>query len=73
MPGARSYQPMNVNFGLFPPLAHADPSARAASGCAAREKTLAKKQALARPRARRSRALDRRRSITPPRRRNDGA
>jgi methylenetetrahydrofolate--tRNA-(uracil-5-)-methyltransferase len=48
----RSYQPMNVNFGLFPPLAQA-PS-RDADGRRLRdtEKTLAKKQALSR------RALD---------------
>jgi methylenetetrahydrofolate--tRNA-(uracil-5-)-methyltransferase len=45
--GARSYQPMNVNFGLFPPLAHA---VKGESGERLRgsEKTLAKKRALAR-------------------------
>jgi methylenetetrahydrofolate--tRNA-(uracil-5-)-methyltransferase len=44
--GPRSYQPMNVNFGLFPPLAHA---VRGASGQRLRgtEKTLEKKRALA--------------------------
>jgi methylenetetrahydrofolate--tRNA-(uracil-5-)-methyltransferase len=45
--GARSYQPMNVNFGLFPPLAHPleRESGRRLRGA---EKTLAKKRALAR-------------------------
>jgi methylenetetrahydrofolate--tRNA-(uracil-5-)-methyltransferase len=44
--GARSYQPMNVNFGLFPPLAHAvkHPDGVRLRGT---EKTLAKKRALA--------------------------
>jgi methylenetetrahydrofolate--tRNA-(uracil-5-)-methyltransferase len=44
--GPRSYQPMNVNFGLFPPLA-ASPS-RAADGTRLRgpAKTLAKKSAI---------------------------
>jgi methylenetetrahydrofolate--tRNA-(uracil-5-)-methyltransferase len=45
--GPRSYQPMNVNFGLFPPLLHAvkgEPGQRL-RGTA---KTLAKKQALCR-------------------------
>ena len=44
--GARSYQPMNVNFGLFPPLAHAikgEGGRRLRGG----EKALAKKRALA--------------------------
>ena len=46
--GPRSYQPMNVNFGLFPPLAHAP--AKDADGNRLRgpAKTLAKKQALSR-------------------------
>jgi methylenetetrahydrofolate--tRNA-(uracil-5-)-methyltransferase len=50
--GARSFQPMNVNFGLFPPLAHAP--ARAADGGRLRgsQKGIAKKQALT------ARALD---------------
>jgi methylenetetrahydrofolate--tRNA-(uracil-5-)-methyltransferase len=34
-PGARSFQPMNVNFGLFPPLASPRPESRTARGCAA--------------------------------------
>ena len=38
-PGPRSFQPMNVNFGLFPPLAEATQRP-------GRAKTLAKKQAL---------------------------
>ncbi len=44
--GARSYQPMNVNFGLFPPLAHVD---NRANGKRLRgtDKTLARKHALA--------------------------
>jgi len=44
--GTRSYQPMNVNFGLFPPLAHAvnHPDGVRLRGT---EKTLAKKRALA--------------------------
>ena len=33
--GPRSFQPMNVNFGLFPPLAQAPPRPPTASGCAA--------------------------------------
>ena len=46
--GPRSYQPMNVNFGLFPPLAHAldkDEDGKRLRGTA---KVLAKKQALCR-------------------------
>jgi methylenetetrahydrofolate--tRNA-(uracil-5-)-methyltransferase len=44
--GPRSYQPMNINFGLFPPTAHAleRESGRRLRGT---EKTLAKKRALA--------------------------
>jgi methylenetetrahydrofolate--tRNA-(uracil-5-)-methyltransferase len=44
--GPRSYQPMNVNFGLFPPLVHA---VKGENGQRLRgsEKTLAKKRALA--------------------------
>jgi len=46
-PGSHSYQPMNVNFGLFPPLRSA---LKAAGGQRLRgtEKTLAKKRALTR-------------------------
>jgi methylenetetrahydrofolate--tRNA-(uracil-5-)-methyltransferase len=45
--GPRSYQPMNVNFGLFPPLAH---PVKGEGGQRLRgtEKTLAKKRALTR-------------------------
>jgi methylenetetrahydrofolate--tRNA-(uracil-5-)-methyltransferase len=45
-PGSRSFQPMNINFGLFPPLA--DPPTRKADGSRLRgnEKTVAKKQAI---------------------------
>jgi methylenetetrahydrofolate--tRNA-(uracil-5-)-methyltransferase len=44
--GARSFQPMNVNFGLFPPLA--SPPTKKPDGTRLRgnEKTVAKKQAL---------------------------
>src|SRR6266567_3543880 len=44
-PEARSYQPMNVNFGLFPPLAHA---LKGEGGLRLRgsQKTLAKKRAI---------------------------
>jgi methylenetetrahydrofolate--tRNA-(uracil-5-)-methyltransferase len=46
-PEARSYQPMNINFGLFPPLIQ---PAKSASGERLRgpEKSLAKKRALTR-------------------------
>jgi len=44
--GPRSFQPMNINFGLFPPLSN--PPTRKADGTKLRgnEKTVAKKQAL---------------------------
>ncbi len=44
--GSRSFQPMNINFGLFPPLAQAP--TRKADGARLRgnEKTVAKKQAI---------------------------
>jgi len=44
--GSRSFQPMNINFGLFPPLAQAP--TRKADGTRLRgnEKTVAKKQAI---------------------------
>jgi methylenetetrahydrofolate--tRNA-(uracil-5-)-methyltransferase len=45
--GARSYQPMNVNFGLFPPLAHA-PKGESGERLRGSEKVLAKKRALTR-------------------------
>ena len=41
--GSRSFQPMNVNFGLFPPLAAPPPRVKSERG----SKTLARKQALA--------------------------
>ena len=44
--GPRSFQPMNVNFGLFPPLAEA-PKGEAGKRLRGAEKTLAKKKALA--------------------------
>jgi methylenetetrahydrofolate--tRNA-(uracil-5-)-methyltransferase len=45
-PGSRSFQPMNINFGLFPPLA--SPPTKKADGSRLRgnEKTVAKKQAM---------------------------
>src|SRR6266700_224883 len=46
--GPRSYQPMNVNFGLFPPLAHAPTRAEDGSRLRGTAKTLAKKRALSR-------------------------
>jgi methylenetetrahydrofolate--tRNA-(uracil-5-)-methyltransferase len=44
--GPRSFQPMNINFGLFPPLA--DPPTRSAEGTRLRgnEKTIAKRRAI---------------------------
>jgi methylenetetrahydrofolate--tRNA-(uracil-5-)-methyltransferase len=45
--GGRSYQPMNVNFGLFPPLALA-PKGENGQRLRGTEKALAKKRALAR-------------------------
>jgi methylenetetrahydrofolate--tRNA-(uracil-5-)-methyltransferase len=46
--GPRSFQPMNVNFGLFPPLARS-PAKNAGSGrLRGPAKTAAKKQALCR-------------------------
>jgi methylenetetrahydrofolate--tRNA-(uracil-5-)-methyltransferase len=44
--GPRSFQPMNINFGLFPPLA--SPPTRNPDGTRLRgnEKTVAKKQAI---------------------------
>ncbi|MBV9066524.1 MAG: FAD-dependent oxidoreductase, partial [Methylobacteriaceae bacterium] len=43
--GPRSFQPMNVNFGLFPPLSPA-PKAEAGPRLRGPEKALAKKRAL---------------------------
>ncbi len=50
--GPRSYQPMNVNFGLFPPLAVAPDKGEDGKRLRGTEKVLAKKRALCR------RALD---------------
>jgi methylenetetrahydrofolate--tRNA-(uracil-5-)-methyltransferase len=50
--GPRSYQPMNVNFGLFPPLASALPREDGGKRLRGPEKSLARKRALCR------RALD---------------
>src|SRR5207302_11141707 len=46
--GPRSYQPMNVNFGLFPPLAQALPPSEDGKRLRGTEKVLAKKRALCR-------------------------
>jgi methylenetetrahydrofolate--tRNA-(uracil-5-)-methyltransferase len=45
-PGSRSFQPMNINFGLFPPLAAAPAKKPDGSRLRGNEKTLAKKQAI---------------------------
>jgi len=52
---ARSYQPMNVNFGLFPALAQAS-GASAVDACGARKRRDGKKARADRPRARRPRS-----------------
>ncbi len=44
--GPRSFQPMNVNFGLFPPLAEPPTKKPDGSRLRGNEKTVAKKQAL---------------------------
>jgi methylenetetrahydrofolate--tRNA-(uracil-5-)-methyltransferase len=44
--GPRSFQPMNVNFGLFPPLAHAPTSDDRGSRLRGAAKAVAKKRAL---------------------------
>jgi methylenetetrahydrofolate--tRNA-(uracil-5-)-methyltransferase len=44
--GARSFQPMNVNFGLFPPLAAAQRDADSNGRLKRRERGAAKKQAI---------------------------
>jgi methylenetetrahydrofolate--tRNA-(uracil-5-)-methyltransferase len=44
--GPRSFQPMNVNFGLFPPLASAPTKKPDGSRLRGNEKTVAKKQAM---------------------------
>jgi methylenetetrahydrofolate--tRNA-(uracil-5-)-methyltransferase len=45
-PGSRSFQPMNINFGLFPPLASPPTKKPDGSRLRGNEKTLAKKQAI---------------------------
>ena len=45
-PGARSFQPMNINFGLFPPLASPPTKKPDGSRLRGNEKTVAKKQAI---------------------------
>ncbi len=44
--GPRSFQPMNINFGLFPPLASAPTKKPDGSRLRGPEKTIAKKQAI---------------------------
>ena len=44
--GPRSFQPMNVNFGLFPPLASPPTKKQDGSRLRGNEKTVAKKQAM---------------------------
>jgi methylenetetrahydrofolate--tRNA-(uracil-5-)-methyltransferase len=44
--GSRSFQPMNINFGLFPPLAQAPTKKPDGTRLRGNEKTVAKKQAL---------------------------
>ena len=44
--GARSFQPMNINFGLFPPLASAPTQNAEGKRLRGPEKTVAKKQAI---------------------------
>ena len=56
--GPRSFQPMNVNFGLFPPLAHVPTRGPDGERLRGPAKTIAKKRALVAARARRSRPLD---------------
>jgi methylenetetrahydrofolate--tRNA-(uracil-5-)-methyltransferase len=45
-PGTRSFQPMNINFGLFPPLAVAPTKKPDGTRLRGNEKTVAKKQAM---------------------------
>ncbi|TYO66007.1 methylenetetrahydrofolate--tRNA-(uracil(54)-C(5))-methyltransferase (FADH(2)-oxidizing) TrmFO [Bradyrhizobium hipponense] len=45
-PGTRSFQPMNINFGLFPPLASAPTKKPDGSRLRGNGKTVAKKQAM---------------------------
>ena len=45
-PGPRSFQPMNVNFGLFPPLASLPAKNSDGSRLRGSEKAIAKKRAL---------------------------
>jgi len=45
-PGTRSFQPMNINFGLFPPLASAPTRKPDGTRLRGNEKTVAKKQAM---------------------------
>ena len=45
-PGTRSFQPMNINFGLFPPLASVPTKKPDGTRLRGNEKTVAKKQAM---------------------------
>ena len=44
--GPRSFQPMNINFGLFPPLAQTPTKGPDGKRLRGTEKTIAKKRAL---------------------------
>jgi methylenetetrahydrofolate--tRNA-(uracil-5-)-methyltransferase len=44
--GPRSFQPMNINFGLFPPLASVPTKKADGTRLRGNEKTIAKKQAM---------------------------
>ena len=45
-PGARSFQPMNINFGLFPPLASPPTKKQDGTRLRGNEKNIAKRQAI---------------------------
>jgi len=45
-PGTRSFQPMNINFGLFPPLANAPTKKPDGTRLRGNERTVAKRQAI---------------------------
>jgi methylenetetrahydrofolate--tRNA-(uracil-5-)-methyltransferase len=46
--GNRSFQPMNINFGLFPPLTHSPTKKADGTRLRGNEKTVARKQAISR-------------------------
>ena len=61
--GPRSYQPMNVNFGLFPPLARSAEQGRERQAPARHRQDAGEETRALPPRAGRSRAMDRRRAM----------